>query len=61
MAEKMEAVPIITDPYDNIEMHKRERRCLTIILVGLFSFLLVYINCTKQFHCDISIHVYNVL
>jgi hypothetical protein len=24
-----------------------------------FLFLLVYINCTKEFHCDISIHVYN--
>jgi hypothetical protein len=26
-----------------------------------FYFLLAYVNCTKGFHCDISIHLYNVL
>jgi hypothetical protein len=34
--------------------------CLVIYSVSA-SFLLVYINCTKGFHCDIFIHEYNVL
>jgi hypothetical protein len=33
----------------------------TPLLSSLLLYLLVCINCTQGFHCDISIHAYNVL
>jgi hypothetical protein len=47
-----------------IQMEKIQvRRKFSVLLVYYYLlqvFLLVYINCTKGFHCDISIHAYKV-
>jgi hypothetical protein len=46
--------------------HASCRTCLTFYTTSiffslLFLFLLLHISCIKEFHCDISIHAYNVI